>query len=289
MTSPRASTMPGAAKPCGSMRRAEIVTYDVNEVAPYINWSYFFHAWGLRGAALRSQTRDELLGDARRLLAEMQGKARPQGLFRLCTAWAEGDDIVADGTRIPLLRQQEPHADGSPLLCLSDFVRPAHLGGDDRVGFFATTVRTDLAFPEDPYKDMLLNTLLDRLAEAATELMHAHIRREAWGYARDERLGIDDLLACRYTGIRPAVGYPCLPDMSINFILDHILNMCRIGISLTENGAMRPHGSVSGMMLAHRESRYFSVGHIGEDQLCDYARRRGIAVARMRQYLAALL
>ena len=271
------------------MRRAEIVTYDVNEVAPYINWSYFFHAWGLRGAALQSPTAGELIGDARQLLAEMQGKACPQGLFRLCTAWAEGDDIVADGTRIPLLRQQVPHADGSPLLCLSDFIRPLSCGTPDTIGLFASSVADDLDLSHDPYRQLLLQTLSDRLAEAAVEKMHRHVRRKAWGYAPDESLSIPDLLAERFQGIRPAVGYPSLPDQSVNFLLDDLLDLKRIGITLTENGAMHPHSSVSGLMLAHPAARYFSVGPIGEDQLCDYAHRRGLPVGMMRKFLAGVL
>ena len=119
--------------------------------------------------------------------------------------------------------------------------------------------------------------------------MHAHVRRVAWGYAPNERLAMDDLLAGRYQGIRPAVGYPSLPDQSINFILDSLLDMQRIGIRLTENGAMHPHSSVSGLMLAHPASRYFSVGRIGWDQLQDYARRRGLPIDMMRKYLAANL
>lgn len=271
------------------MPDAHLIIYSVREVAPYISWGYFTHAWGLHGRAAQSAEAAGLMADARRMLAAMEDGVRAESLYRLCTAWAEGDDIVADGTRIPLLRQQEPHADGSPLLCLSDFIRPASQGMPDRIGLFATTVHSRLAFPDDTYLELLHQTLLDRLAEAATEAMHAHVRRVAWGYARDERLGMDDLLAGRYQGIRPAVGYPSLPDQSLNFILDSLLQMERIGIGLTANGAMRPAASVSGLMLAHPASRYFSVGRIGSDQLRDYARRRGLPVSEMRKYLAANL
>ena len=125
-------------------------------------------------------------------------------------------------------------------------------------------------YEQDPYKHLLVQTLSDRLAEAATEKMHEYVRKEAWGYAKEENLGIADLLVEKYQGIRPAVGYPSLPDQSVNFLLDELLDMKQIGISLTENGAMYPHASVCGLMFSHPASEYFSVGKIGEDQLEDY-------------------
>ena len=144
-------------------------------------------------------------------------------------------------------------------------------------------------YEKDPYKHLLVQTLSDRLAEAATEKMHEYVRKEAWGYAKDENLSIPDLLVEKYQGIRPAVGYPSLPDQSVNFILDEILDMKQIGIHLTENGAMYPHASVCGLMFAHPAAEYFSVGKIGEDQLEDYARRRGKSTEEMRKFLAANL
>ena len=119
--------------------------------------------------------------------------------------------------------------------------------------------------------------------------MHEYVRKTAWGYAPDECLSIPDLLAEKFQGIRPAVGYPSLPDQSVNFLLDSLLDMKQIGITLTENGAMRPHASVCGLMLSHPASHYFSIGQIGEDQLNDYARRRGLPVETARKFLAANL
>ena len=165
-------------------------------------------------------------------------------------------------------------------------IKPTCVSWGDSMTMKATGVleeiekRTDCVF---------IQTLGDRLAEAATEKMHQYVRQTAWGYAPDENLPIPDLLAERFQGIRPAVGYPSLPDQSVNFILDNLLDMQRIGITLTENGAMHPHSSVSGLMLAHPAARYFAVGRIGEDQLKDYARRRGLTVERMKKFLAALL
>ena len=136
---------------------------------------------------------------------------------------------------------------------------------------------------------MLSQTLCDRLAEATTELMHLQVRRTYWGYASNEDLPIEDLLVGKYQGIRPAIGYPSLPDTSVNFLLDSLLHMARIGISLTETGMMRPHASVSGLMIAHPMARYFELGPIGEDQLRDYARRRGLPEKTVRRFLQRAL
>lgn len=272
------------------MPDSRLLTYTVAEVTPYISWGYFFHAWGFKGAASRSPEARQLQADALRMLEEWADRLHVRCLYRLCRANADGDNILLEGTTLfPLLRQQTPHADGSPLLCLSDFVRPLSTGMPDTVGLFAASVHEDAAITEDPYRHLLLQTLSDRLAEAAAERMHLHVRREAWGYAPDEDLPIADLLAERFQGIRPAVGYPSLPDQSVNFLLDDLLDLRRIGITLTENGAMHPHSSVSGLMLAHPAARYFSVGPIGEDQLCDYAHRRGLPVGMMRKFLAGVL
>ena len=161
----------------------------------------------------------------------------------------------------------------------------------DTIGLFASSVSTESEnyYKDDPYKHLLVQTLTDRLAEAATEKMHEHVRKAVWGYAPDESLSIPDLLAEKYQGIRPAVGYPSLPDQSVNFILDELLDMKQIGITLTENGAMYPHASVCGLMFSHPRSHYFAVGKIGEDQLEDYARRRGKPIGEMRKFLAANL
>ena len=136
---------------------------------------------------------------------------------------------------------------------------------------------------------MLVQTLADRLAEATAEKMHEQVRKEYWGYAPDERLSIRQLHNEEFQGIRPAVGYPSLPDQSVNFLLDEMLDMQQIGIHLTENGMMQPHASVSGLMLAHPACRYFNVGKIDEEQLADYAKRRGMPIATMRKFLGANL
>lgn len=293
-----------------------VLTYPIHEVSPYINWIYFFHAWGFqprfsaiadihgcdscRAMWLTTFPEEErakaaeamqLFKEANRMLNQLDEEFRVHAVFRLCKANADGDNLLLDGTLFPLLRQQTPHPDGSPFLCLSDFVRPLSSGTPDTVGIFAASCDGGIEFlyENDPYKRMLVQTLADRLAEAATEKIHEYVRKVAWGYAKDEHLSTAELLKEKFQGIRPAVGYPSLPDQSVNFLLNQLLHMEQIGISLTENGAMRPHATVCGLMLAHPASRYFAVGKIGNDQLEDYARRRGMPVMEAKKFLAANL
>ena len=129
------------------------------------------------------------------------------------------------------------------------------------------------------------STLADRLAEATAEKLHEEVRKRIWGYAKEEQLTMRELHAEKFQGIRPAVGYPSLPDQSINFLIDELLGLKEIGITLTPNGAMSPSASVSGFMLAHPQAHYFSIGSIGEDQLQDYARRRGVEPEALRSFL----
>ena len=233
----------------------------------------------------------QLFKEANQMLNQLDKNYHVHIIFRLCEANADGDNLILDGKLFPLLRQQIPHPDGSPFLCLSDFVRPLSLGIPDTVGIFAASCdgEVELLYENDTYKRMLVQTLADRLAEAATEKMHEYVRKVAWGYAKDENLSIPDLLREKFQGIRPAVGYPSLPDQSVNFLLNDLLHMEQIGITLTENGAMRPHATVCGLILAHPAARYFAVGKIGNDQLEDYARRRKMSVKEIRKFLAANL
>ena len=159
------------------------------------------------------------------------------------------------------------------------------------MGGFATTIdeRMEAAYSNDDYQQLLVKTLGERLAEAAAEKIHETVRKEVWKYAPDEQLSIRQLLNEEYQGIRPAVGYPSLPDISVSFLLDELIDMKRIGIRLTENGMMQPHASVCGLMFAHPASRYFAVGKIDEEQLADYARRRNLPTDTIRKYLTANL
>ena len=290
--------------------------YDIHELAEYINWISFFHAWGFqpkyssiadihgcdgcRAMWLVSFKEDErpkaseamqLHKEAQRMLNDLDGRFKVYAMYRLMDANSDGDNLIMEGKTFPLLRQQSRVKDSDPYLCLSDFVRPAASGVTDTVGCFATTIDPEMEkeFESDDYKLMLCKTLAERLAEAAAEKIHETIRKSVWGYAPDENLSIKELLDEKYCGIRPAVGYPSLPDISVNFLLDELLDMKRIGITLTENGMMHPHASVSGLMFAHPQSRYFSVGKIDEAQLADYAGRRGKTADEMRKYLRANL
>lgn len=293
-----------------------ILSYKVHEVSPFINWIYFFHAWGFqpRFAAIahihgcdacraswltqfpveerpKAAEAMQLFKEANRILNTLDNDFEVKVMFKLCVANADGDNLILDGITFPLLRQQTKKREGGPFLCLSDFVRPLSSGIPDTVGAFASSIDASIAhlYENDPYKHLLVQTLSDRLAEGATEKMHEYVRKVAWGYAPDENLSMPDLLLEKYQGIRPAVGYPSLPDQSINFLLNDLLDMSQIGIKLTENGAMYPHASVCGLMFAHPASEYFSVGKIGEDQLSDYALRKGKSVDEIRKFLAANL
>ena len=262
------------------------IIYKVGELKPYINWPYFDYAWGVgsKGRHERQQLRDE--ADA--MLTELEGRYSAHALFGIFTANSDGDDILVGDVRIPMLRQQHSSDSAHSNLCLADFVRPLSSGIPDQVGVFATTVDAALEkdfASADPYLKMMAQTLADRLAEAAAEKMHQEVRTRYWGYAPDERLSIQQLHIEAFQGIRPAVGYPSLPDTSINFILSDLLDMKQIGIRLTESGMMMPHASVSGLMIAHPKARYFNLGKIGEDQLRDYASRRGVPVELMRRFL----
>lgn len=259
--------------------------YSISQLRQYINWLYFFHAWGLAGKPQAEKER--LQAEANDMLDLLQARYRTHAAFGLFDANSDGDDIIAGDTRLPMLRQQHPTSMGHPNLCLADFLRPLSGGTADRLGVFATTVDNAMEhdFIHDDYKRMLVQTIADRLAEATAELLHLEVRRTYWGYAPDENLGASQMLREEYQGIRPAVGYPSMPDTGINFLIDQLIDMKRIGIHLTESGAMRPHASVSGLMFAHPKAHYFDIGKIDEEQLHDYARRRHLPVELTRKFL----
>ncbi len=259
--------------------------YAISDVRPYINWLYFYHAWSMTGKP--GTERERLRRDAERLLDTWQDRFHTHAHFVLLPANGDGDDLLLGGERIPMLRQQQPSTPGGPYLCLTDFVRPLASGVADKAGVFAATVDASMEhlYPDDPYMRMLAQTLCDRLAEASVEVMHRDVRMHYWGYAPHEQLTVRELQGGRYQGIRPAAGYPCLPDMSINFLIDRLLPFRDIGIQLLDSGMMQPHASVSGFLLAHPRAHYFDLGKIGEDQLRDYARRRHLPVKLLRRYL----
>lgn len=286
-----------------------IRSYSIEEATPYINWIYFFHAWGMepRFASIaevhdcpacrtrwiasfapeeqaKAREAATLYTDAIALLRHWTDGVKCQAICLLTKANSEGDDILIEGhTRLPLLRQQQAGKSGYTL-CLSDFVRPTASGVPDTIGLFATAAHVP---PCD--NTLLASTLADRLAEATAERLHEEVRKYHWGYAREEQLTMRELHAEAFQGIRPAVGYPSLPDQSVNFILDDLLDFSQIGITLSENGAMKPSSSVSGLMIAHPQAHYFAIGTIGTDQLRDYARRRDLKIEKLRSFLASNL
>lgn len=261
------------------------LTYRISNIVPYINWAYFYHAWGLSGKP--EKEKQQLRNEAEALLQDMEGRHHTFALFEIMEANSEDDDIIVNNVRIPMLRQQKPTQKDDTCLCLSDFIRPLSSGIKDQIGVFATTVDSSMEHEHkgDHYLQMMTQTIADRLAEATAEKMHEEVRKNYWGYAPDEHLTIEQLHGEMFQGIRPAVGYPSIPDTSVNFILSDLIGMKQIGITLTESGMMRPHASVSGLMFAHPQARYFDLGTIGEDQLRDYATRRGLPIELMRRFI----
>lgn len=288
--------------------------YHAREATGYINWLYFFHAWGFparfagiaqvhactacRQGWLRRFSAEEraqaseaarLYDEAMALLREWD-RAGLQTRFRISLqeANSEGDDILLHEShlRLPFLRQQHTRA-GEPCLCLSDFIRPLSQGISDRIGLFLATAekRMEAWGDGDEYRHLLAQTLADRLAEATAEMGHQEVRRTLWGYAPDEKFTPEELFAEKYVGRRPAVGYPSLPDQSLNFLLDQVLDFASLDVTLTENGAMQPHASTSGLILAHPATRHFAVGPISDEQLNDYAHRRGKDPEWLRKFL----
>ena len=266
--------------------------YNISELTPYINCLYFYHAWGLSGKP--REDKEKMKQEALQMLASWEEKYHTHAIFRLFEVCSEGDDLIfflsEKKLRFPMLRQQHPSAPGEPNLCLADFIRPLSQGIRDQVGVFCTSVDGTIIdeYSHDDYLNMMAQTLSDRLAEATAEKLHEEVRRDRayWGYAPDENLTIEQQHREEYQGIRPAIGYPSLPDTSANFLIDQLIDMRQAGIRLTETGMMTPHASVSGFMFAHPKSRYFELGKIGDDQLRDYARRRGVPVELMRRFLA---
>lgn len=288
-----------------------IIHYKIREIADYINWGYFFHVWDFpfemstvsgvhdcvscRQAWINSFEGDKraaaeqaavLYDDARTMLSEFDSLYEVRALFMLFDAWSDDEDniLLGDGMCLPMLRQQIPGEDGY-CRCLSDYVNPH---GNDKIGIFATSADKEMERygDGDEYLRLLAQTLADRLAEAAAERLHEEVRKRLWAYAPDEALSVQDMHKELFRGIRPAVGYPCLPDISMNKLLDSICGFGDIGVTLTESGMMRPHASVSGLMISHPQARYFAVGRISDDQLEDYARRRGMTTEQMKKYLA---
>ena len=283
------------------------------EVARFIDWGPFFQTWDLAGP-YPAILQDEVVGEqARNVLDDAQAMLEKiiaeqwltsSAVYGVWPANAVGDDIVLwhDASRQDVamtwhgLRQQtEKHTiDGvtRPSRCLADFVAPHSSGVADYVGVFAVTAGAGVSVKEaeflaqhDDYSAIMLKALADRLAEATAEWLHWRVRTDVWGYAPDEALSNDELIAERYQGIRPAPGYPACPDHTAKPAMFELLGCADIGMSLTDSMAMNPAASVSGFYLSHPDSTYFNVGQIGEDQLQDMAQRRQMPVDDLRRWL----
>ena len=232
------------------------IDFNIAQLRPYINWLYFYHAWGLAGKP--QSEKDKLLNEANAMLDHLQLRYQTHALVGLFDANADGDDIVVGTERMPMLRQQRPSAPGAPYLCLADFVRPLSSGIKDRVGVFAASIDEAIEhdFQQDDFQRMLAQTLADRLAEATAELVHLQVRRTIWGYAPDENLSVAELLREDFQGIRPAVGYPSLPQLKLIFPVSKLLNFDTLNMRLTENGAMYPQSTVCGLYLSNPQAKY---------------------------------
>lgn len=304
--------------------------YPLDELVDYIDWTPFFTTWGLRGKfpnLLRhseiGEEANKLFKDAQALLARIveEKRFRANAVVGIFPANSVGEDteiyvpnyapfkrrmrapsllvkpIPQDTLMIHHLRQQTAQPFGRPNLSLADFIAPKETGVDDYIGAFAVTTGinveklcTEFEQKHDDYNSIMTKALADRLAEAFAERMHQRVRTELWGYAADEKLDADALIAEKYRGIRPAPGYPACPEHASKLLLFHILSVeANTGITLTENLAMHPPASICGWYYSHPDARYFSIGRIGEDQVADYAERSGIDIETAHRRLKPLL
>jgi 5-methyltetrahydrofolate--homocysteine methyltransferase len=285
--------------------------FDLAELEGCIDWAPFFQTWDLAGpypAILKDPVVGEeavrVFSDGKRMLRRLiEGRwLTAHAVVGLYPANSQGDDIVLwrDETRTQEalvwhgLRQQNVKAPGQPNRCLSDFVAP--VGVNDHVGVFAVTAGIGVDAKEqyflkdhDDYSAIMLKALADRLAEAMAEYFHRRVRTDLWGYASDEQLSNEELIAERYQGIRPAPGYPACPDHRVKRQMFELLGCSDIDMSLTESLAMTPAASVCGFYMAHPQARYFNVGKIGDDQVQDLAQREGVSEDELRRWLAPQL
>jgi 5-methyltetrahydrofolate--homocysteine methyltransferase len=289
-----------------------LADYPLEELRQYIDWQPFFHAWELRGRfpdilnhPVSGEAARRLFDDAQAMLDQViRGRwlraSGVVGLFPANRVAGEDIEVYRDETRrevratLHQLRQQAEGREGSPRKSLADFVAPRETGLGDHIGAFAVTAGLGLTErvarfkkEQDDYSAILLESLADRLAEAFAERLHERVRREFWGYAPDETLDAQGLLAERYRGIRPAPGYPACPEHTEKRTIWELLDAeTHTGIELTESMAMWPGASVCGLYFSHPEARYFVLGRIGRDQVEDYARRKGWTVAEAETWLS---
>ncbi len=311
-------------QPSGSGAIITFNNINLNELTPYIDWTFFFHAWELKGRypqilddAQKGEEARKLFADAEAMLAQIinEGWLQANAVVGLFPASSDDDDLIVwnqtgKAERLHFLRQQKQQPEGTPNYCLADFVAPVESSLQDFVGMFACTAGHGIdekvkAFEaaHDDYSAIMLKAIADRLAEALAEWLHLKVRRELWGYEVHEGTSVagertseatasDDidyeaLIREEYTGIRPALGYPASPDHTEKDIVWNILDVDnRAGITLTESKAMIPTASVSGLYFSHPDSRYFAVSKIAKDQIADYTERKGMEVSEVEKWLA---
>jgi 5-methyltetrahydrofolate--homocysteine methyltransferase len=293
----------------GFLGRRVVEDLPLATLLDYIDWTFFFSAWELKGKFPKILEHPTWGAAARDLYAQGQKLLRriideklltPRGVYGFWPAASQGDDIVLyrdaaraqELTRFCMLRQQSPNPGGKPNLSLADFVAPPDTGLRDHVGAFAVTtgIGVDALVAEyeralDDYSAIMVKALADRLVEAFAEYLHERARRE-WGYGTDEALSNEDRIAEKYRGIRPAFGYPACPNHPEKRTLFSLLEAPALGIELTESFAMAPAASVSGLYFAHPQAHYFTVGRIGRDQVESYAKRTGMTLREAERWLA---
>ena len=331
----------------------------LTDIIPYINWTYFFTAWGLSGqydslsqiqhyggdggnrenrgnrgktaysmlncfpsesqtltyhtidksqysiwinqwpesAKTKAKEAVKLYGDAQVLLQQLAEKSHCmcRARYGFFEAVSDGDDIIIGKERIPTLRQQLFN-ENKVYRSLSDYIMPVSEGRTDYIGIFMTTAgyvpdgfRESAEKAKDSYRQLLIQSLADRLAEASSEYLHHLVRKELWGYSADESYAITELYKGKYKGIRPAIGYPSLPDQGVIFTLDKLLQFDKAGVYLTVNGAMMPKATIAGLYIAHPLARYFMVGPVSDEQLQNYTSRRNEPLDVIRKFLGKLI
>ncbi len=286
----------------------------LGELVDYIDWRPFFKVWEMKGGyprilkdKVKGEAATKLLNDAKELLKRIVDEKliSAHGVFGIFPAASEGNDIMIYNpdkpekqiALYPTLRQQINKSDNSANLAISDFIAPKKSAYKDHIGFFAVTagIRADKLIAEfnsddDDYLAIMTMAMADRMAEAFAELLHEKIRKEFWGYAADEEMSVDDKFAIKYTGIRPAPGYPSCPNHKGKEMIFNLLDVTKnTGIELTENCGMIPVSSVSGYYFAHPHSTYFPVAKIGEDQLANFAERKKISITQAKSELSHII
>jgi 5-methyltetrahydrofolate--homocysteine methyltransferase len=281
--------------------------YPLEEIVPCIDWTFFFNSWDMKGvypAILKDPEKGEeaqkLFDDAKVLLDKIVSEKllTANAVLGIFSANNIGEDIVlkdekGEEKNLHFLRQQMKKSTGENY-SLADFIAPKDSGKEDYIGAFAVTAGIGLEklvkefeSDNDDYNAIMAKALADRLAEAFAEKLHLLVRKEYWAYAKDEDLPLEDILKEKYQGTRPAAGYPACPDHSEKTELFDLLDVeNNIGVSLTESNMMVPGASVSGLYFSHPESKYFTVGRIGKDQLEDYAKRKGMDIETAKKWLA---